>query len=472
VPIPALRCGACEDSFLDKGLIDGLAETFLAEGADIWFERELSNLPGGAGLTCPKCGSSELTKESDILDVWFDSGVSYAAVLEKRENLEFPASLYLEGSDQHRGWFHSSLLTSIGTRGGPPYKKALTHGFVVDAKGKKMSKTEGNVIAPESIIKKYGAEVLRLWVAATDYRDDIKVSEEILKRISEAYRRIRNTFRYILGNLSDFDVERDSVAFGQLEELDRLTLHKLFVLTDDVKSAYEEFEFHRIYHAIHNYCAVDLSAFYLDAIKDRLYTAKADSKERRSAQTTIYHVLDHLLRLCAPILAFTTEEAWELIPGRREKSVHLAAMPETPAEWSDNELEEKWRLLLEIKTEVSKALEGARTKKLIGHPLDAKVTIYDSKEHHKDVLADRELTLKEILVVSEVAIIMGTEKESTAEEIFNLSSTLLSGLEVSVQKAKGDKCARCWHYSESVGQEVSAPTICARCREALREDGE
>jgi len=472
VPIPALRCGACEDSFLDKGLINELTAAFETEGADMWFERELKDLPGGEGLKCPKCGSVELTKEEDILDVWFDSGVSYSAVLEKRKHLRFPADLYLEGSDQHRGWFHSSLLTAMGTRGEAPYKSALTHGFVVDGRGKKMSKTEGNVIAPESIIKKYGAEVLRLWVAAEDYRDDIRVSEEILKRLSDAYRRIRNTFRYILGNLSDFDPEKDSLPFEELDELDRLTLHRLSLLTALVRSSYERFEFHKVYHSIHNYCAVDLSAFYLDAIKDRLYTAKADSPARRAAQTTIYHVLDHLIRLAAPVLVFTTEEAWGLMPGKREKSVHLSAMPDTPAKWSDRDLEEKWGLLLEIKTEASKALEGARKAKLIGHPLDAKVTIFDSKGHHKDVLPGQEQTLKEILVVSSVEIIEERGEDTAAEGVFNLSSPLLPGLEVSVQKASGDKCARCWHYSESVGEGPSAPGICARCREALRAEVE
>ncbi len=475
VPIPALRCGACEDSFLNKGLIEGLAEAFETEGADIWFERELKDLPGGAGLKCPHCGSSELSKEEDILDVWFDSGVSYAAVLEKRANLGFPAGLYLEGSDQHRGWFHSSLLTSMGTRGVPPYRAALTHGFVVDGKGKKMSKTEGNVIAPESIIKRYGAEVLRLWVAAEDYRDDIRVSEEILKRLSDAYRRIRNTFRYILGNLYDFTPERDSVAYGELDELDRLTLHRLSVLTDTVRTAYEKFEFHKVYHSIHNYCAVDLSAFYLDAIKDRLYTARAGSRERRAAQTTIYRVLDHLLRLSAPILSFTAEEAWTLIPGKREKSVHLSAMPDTPDEWLDRGLEEKWARLLEIKTEVSKALEGARKAKLIGHPLDAKVSIgLAGGTGLTDTLQGREKTLKEVLVVSMVEIGASTEGADEAEEkeAFAFSSTLMPGLDVQVKKAEGDKCERCWHYSTSVGEDASAPTICGRCAEALRDEGE
>ncbi len=473
VPIPAIRCLDCEESFLDKGLIKGLAEAFESKGADIWYELDISDLPGGEGLRCPKCKGKALKKEEDILDVWFDSGVSYAAVLEKRENLEFPASLYLEGSDQHRGWFHSSLLTSIGTRGAPPYKAALTHGFVVDGKGKKMSKTQGNVIAPESIIKRYGAEVLRLWVAAEDYRDDIRISEEILKRLSEGYRRIRNTFRYILGNLSDFVPERDNVPYEGLEELDRLTLQRLALLNSSVKPAYKKYEFHKVYHSVHNFCAVDLSAFYLDAIKDRLYTAKAGSRERRAAQTTIYHVLDHLLRLFAPVLVFTTEEAWQLMPGEREESVHLAAMPKVPENWADANLASRWKELLEIKTEVSKALEGARKEKLIGHPLDA-VVIITYPHGIEEILKGREEALKEALVVSAVEMRCAPEREKKEEQVlkeqtFTLDSTIISGLSIDVKKASGTKCERCWHYSTSVGENNSAPTICARCSAALED---
>ncbi len=468
VPIPALRCRACSVSFLHSPFIEALARAFESEGADIWFERDLKDLPGGAGLKCPECGSEDLAKEEDILDVWFDSGVSFAAVLEKRPNLEFPASLYLEGSDQHRGWFHSALLTSVGTRGRAPYRAALTHGFVVDGKGKKMSKTTGNVIAPESIIKRYGAEVLRLWVAAEDYRDDIRISEEILKRLSEAYRRIRNTFRYILGNLYDFDPERDALSYGGLTELDRLTLHKLAGLTETVERAYERFEFHKVYHSLHNFCAVDLSAFYLDAIKDRLYTSRAGSRERRAAQTTIYHVLHHLVRLAAPILVFTTEDAWAHMPGRREESVHLASMPEAPEEWRDNALAEKWDELLRIKAEASKALEGARKEKIIGHPLDAMVVISPAPGL-EDILLGREKALEEVLVVSELRILGLGEKAETGggEAAFEFESTLIPGLGVLVKRAEGGKCERCWHYSPTVGENRLEPGICSRCAQAL-----
>jgi len=463
VPIPGLKCKTCSHTFLDKNLIAKLASAFEKEGADIWFDKPLKDLLP-EGIKCPKCASREFDKEQDILDVWFDSGVSFAAVLEKRPNLKFPADLYLEGSDQHRGWFHSSLLASIGTRGTPPYKAVLTHGFVVDGSGRKMSKSVGNVIAPQEVIKKYGAEVLRLWVSAEDYREDIRISEEILTRLAEAYRRIRNTFRYILGNLNDFDPDKDMAKYEELHEIDRLTLHRLCRLNETMRGAYTDFEFHRIYHTVHNFCSVDLSAFYLDVIKDRLYTSRASSKARRAAQTTIYHVLDHLVRLLAPILVFTTDEAWGFMPGKREASVHLAAMPEANKVWLDDKLEEKWNRLLKMKDEISKTLEGARRDKFIGHPLDAEVSINLA---HKDILKDlfqeadmqkmidllnaEKSSLEDILIISKLNII-----DKKSEEI------------IAVKKADGAKCERCWHYDTTVGAAPAHPTVCARCAEALK----
>ncbi|MFQ5442764.1 MAG: isoleucine--tRNA ligase [Thermodesulfobacteriota bacterium] len=466
VPIPALKCSGCGESFIDGAFIGTLACAFEKEGADIWFEREITELPGGEGLECPGCGSSEVVKEEDILDVWFDSGVSYAAVLEKRANLNFPAALYLEGSDQHRGWFHSSLLTSIGTRGVPPYEAVLTHGFVVDGAGRKMSKTTGNVIAPQEIIERYGAEVLRLWVAAEDYREDIRVSEEILKRLSEAYRRIRNTFRYILGNLYDFDPQKDILDYADLSELDRLALHKLTKLTERVLDAYKEFEFHAIYHAVHNFCTVDLSAFYLDILKDRLYTRGAASKERRAAQTTIYHILDCLVRLTAPILVFTSDEAWRHMPGRIDESVHLAGMPEAGKGWEDEGLAEKWTGLLEVKAEVSRALEGARKAKLIGHSLDAKAVLFPP-EGLKELLAEEEQALEEMLIVSRLSVSGSHEEAPGGENVFRFNSGEIAGLTVTIEKADGEKCERCWRFSTAVGKDPSHPTICERCLRAL-----
>ncbi|MBI5237343.1 MAG: isoleucine--tRNA ligase [Deltaproteobacteria bacterium] len=466
VPIPALKCAPCGKPFLDQRLIEKLARDFESHGADIWFEKDLKEL-APEGVQCPSCSGKEFTKEEDILDVWFDSGVSFAAVLEKRENLGFPAALYLEGSDQHRGWFHSSLLVSIGARGAPPYKAVLTHGFVVDGAGKKMSKSIGNVIAPQEVIEKYGAEVLRLWVAAEDYREDIRISEEILKRLSEAYRRIRNTFRFILGNLYDFDPEKDSIPYPELHELDRLTLHRLAKLTEKVRRAYQEFEFHVVYHSIHNFSAVDLSAFYLDGLKDRLYTCKAGSKERRAGQTVLWRLIDCLTRLLAPILVWTADEAWQFIPGKKTENVHLADMPEPNTDWIDDDLEKKWENLLDIKTElISKELEKERQAKTIGHSLDAKVTIplgndrwvqdssacvYMTVTEFKDMIKANRAPLEDILMVSELEI---DENHSTSS--------------ISTSKASGQKCERCWHYTKDIGSDAAHPAVCKRCAQALQ----
>jgi len=468
VPIPALKCRGCGESVLAPKLIENLAAQVEKDGADIWFEKDASEF-AQKGLKCPKCSGDEFAKEEDILDVWFDSGVSFAAVVEKREGLKFPADLYLEGSDQHRGWFHSSLLASIGTRGVPPYDAVLTHGFVVDGSGRKMSKSLGNVVAPQEVIGKHGAEVLRLWVSGEDYREDIRISDEILKRLSEAYRRIRNTFRFILGNLYDFDPERDSVRYEELEELDRLTLHRLTRLTEKLLRAYDEFEFHVVYHSVHNFCTVDLSASYLDIVKDRLYTSRADSRARRAAQTTMYTVLDSLLRLTAPVLVFTTDEAWGFLPGEKEESVHMASMPAVRPEWINTGLEEKWERLSAYKAEVSKALEGARQQaRIIGHPLDAQVMVY-APGKDTEMLKEEEKALEEVLIISR--LIVSDEPFAAASAgpgTFLFTSTEIEGLSVVVSKADGGKCERCWHYSTFVGKDQEHPAVCDRCAEALR----
>lgn len=470
VPIPALKCVSCGKSVLDPGLIEKLASMVEEEGADAWFGRELQEFAPG-DLACPDCGGKEFKKEEDILDVWFDSGVSFSAVLEKRENLKFPADLYLEGSDQHRGWFHSSLLASEATRSVPPYSAVLTHGFVVDGSGRKMSKSTGNVVAPQEVIGKYGAEVLRLWVAGEDYREDVRISEEILKRLSEAYRRIRNTFRFILGNLYDFDPEKNQVRYEELEELDRLTLHKLTRLAERIRAAYDDFEFHVVYHSVHNFCTVDLSSFYLDIVKDRLYTARTDSRGRRAAQTTMYHVLDHLVRLTAPVLVFTADEAWAFLPGERAESVHLSTMPETRREWLDPSLEEKWERLMEYKGEISRALEVARQQaKIIGHPLDAQAVVYPP-EKDMDLLRSEEKALEEVLIISRLIVsdqplvdaAVGTDGKSV-----KYASDEVAGLNVVVSRADGAKCERCWHFSTYVGKDQEHPAVCERCVEALR----
>lgn len=458
VPIPALSCKKCATSFLDQKLMESLADSFEKEGADIWFAKELSELLPDA-VKCPECGGTDFEKEDDILDVWFDSGVSFSAVVEKRASLQDPADLYLEGSDQHRGWFQSALLTSVATRKAPPFKSVLTHGFVVDGKGKKMSKSTGNVIAPKKIIDKYGVEVLRLWVSSEDYRDDIRISDEIIKRQSEAYRRIRNTFRFILGNISDFDPKTQSVPYGELTELDRLTLHRLTKLTERVLKAYDDFEFHAIYHSVHNFCNVELSSFYLDILKDRLYTSGTDSTLRRSAQTVIHIVLDHLLRLMAPILVFTTDEAWKLMPDTKVKSVHLSELPKVNNDWRDDELEERFKILLEIKGEASKALEAARRDKTIGHPLDAKVTIAVTNfaGNDKKRLQESARLLKDMLIVSALEVKDSVEGDGV------FASEEIEGLRVLVTKAEGGKCERCWHISPSIGEDTTHPTLCKRC---------
>ncbi|MDY6853473.1 MAG: isoleucine--tRNA ligase [Thermodesulfobacteriota bacterium] len=463
VPIIIFYCKACNYTLAKKEVIDFISDQFEKEGCDIWFSKKAEELLP-PGTQCPKCNHNDFNKEMDILDVWFDSGVSYAAVLERREDLKFPADIYLEGSDQHRGWFHSSLLTSVNTRSTTPYRAVLTHGFVVDGQGKKMSKSSGNVIAPDEIIKKYGAEILRLWVAAEDYKDDIRISDEILKRMSEAYRRIRNTCRYILGNLYDFDPSKDALKYEDLIEIDRFSLHILQKLIKKIKDAYDDFSFHVVYHSLHNFCVVDMSAFYLDVLKDRLYISKQTSKERRSAQTAMYEILNAIVRLMAPILSFTSEEVWRHLPfdGDKTESIHLTEFPPMKKEYTDQNLEDRWNRLLKIRGEVFKALEIARQDKVIGHSLDALVEIFATEEI-LDFLKSYEHELKSIFIVSKVNLLKMEEGRAqyTSEEI--------DGLKIKVNQAPGNKCERCWTYSKGIGDNEEHPNICPRCSEVLIE---
>jgi len=450
VPIVVFYCESCGHVLADQELIEFVADLFEREGSDVWFQKdEGALLP--PDTRCPKCGGDTFRKESDIIDVWFDSGVSWAAVLEKRDYLKYPADLYLEGSDQHRGWFHSALLTSAGTRGRAPYLGVLTHGFVVDGEGRKMSKSAGNVIYPDEVIENYGAEILRLWVAAEDYRDDIKLSEEILRRLSEAYRRVRNTCRYILGNLYDYDPQKDGVPYGELMELDRWALHRLENLVSRALKAYERFEFHIIYHTINNFCAVDMSALYLDILKDRLYVSPARSAERKSAQTALYEILVTLVKLMAPILSFTAEEVWGYLHGDGGGSVHLQQFPAIKGEFMDEELARRWDKIWQVREEVSKALEGARREKLIGLSLDAGLSIGLPRGLY-DVLRQYEDELKRIFIVSQVAL-------STGDDV--------KEVRVEVTKAEGEKCGRCWVYDTSVGLHPEHPTICQRCIQTI-----
>ncbi len=461
VPIAIFYCDKCETLHVNQETIDHVYALFEAHGADIWFEKEAEELLP-KGIVCKKCGNKTFIKENDILDVWFDSGVSHAAVLEQRPNLKWPADLYLEGTDQHRGWFHSSLLTAVGTRGKAPYESVLTHGFVVDAEGRKMSKSLGNVVAPKKVIDKYGAEILRLWVSASDYRDDIRISENILKQLSDAYRRIRNTSRFMLGNLFDFDPEKDAVSYESMPDIDKFALHKLQELIERTRKAYDTYEFHIIYHALYNYCTLDLSAFYLDILKDRLYTSPPESLGRRSAQTVMYNLLYSIARLMAPILAFTAEEIWNFMPERKEKeeSIHLASLPVVNESWKDDKLAEKWKLILRVRGEVTKALEEARTKKLIGHPLDAAVTI-SANEDLYDSLSPYVDELRSIFIISSASLV----KEEVLEGAYK--SIDIEGLSILVEPAKGDKCERCWVHDLSVGKNSEHPTICNRCLDAL-----
>jgi isoleucyl-tRNA synthetase len=458
VPIVAFYCTACETLVLEERVVEHVAEIFRqGRGGDEWYARAARELLP-PGTRCASCGGESFRKDSDILDVWFDSGCSHAAVLQARPELRWPAELYLEGSDQHRGWFQSSLLESVGTRDAPPYKTVVTHGFFVDGEGRKMSKSLGNVITLDELLPKFGAEVLRLWVAAEDYTQDIRVSMEILDRLADAYRRMRNTFRFLLGNLGDFDPARDRQSYARLDEVDRWILDRLARLIGRVRRAYDEYEFHTVFHSVHNFCAVDLSALYLDIIKDRLYTSRADDPRRRAAQTTCYDVFSTLARLMAPILTFTCEEAWRYLPGARAESVHLERFPEAAREWLDETLKRDWDRLLEVRREVAKALETARNGKLIGSGLEAAVRIMSAPEDLPGLLRAKRELLPTLFIVSRVELERGGAAPSVTYE-----SQDIPGLVIGVDRTRGEKCERCWTRSEHVGENAAHPTLCERC---------
>ena len=457
VPITMFYCKACDSELMTREILDHVVALVREHGADVWFERDPKELMP-AGTCCPKCGGEEFRKETNILDVWFDSGVSHAAVLEHRPNLSSPADMYLEGNDQHRGWFHSSLLESVGTRGRAPYRNVLTHGFVVDGEGKKMSKSVGNVIDSQTIIDQHGVEILRLWVAAEDYTEDIRISEEILKRLVEAYRRIRNTSRFILGNLYDFNPETDAVPYGEMAEMDRWILHRLQEVVRRVREAYEQYQFHVVYTALYNFCTVDLSSLYLDVLKDRLYTSKAGSKARRSAQTAMKEILESMVRLLAPILTFTAEEVWLALPAcpGKAESVHLKQFPEVNPDWVQAELAEKWKTLIDLKGEAAKAIETARQNKVVGHSLDTAVVVA-APPALRPLLETHLEDLRALLIVSDIRI----AEEGEIGEPFR--SAEIPGLLIGVSRAGGGKCNRCWNYSDTVGANAEHPAICARC---------
>lgn len=464
VPLPIFYCEKCNEHIINEETINAIKDLFAKEGSDAWWAKSAEEiLP--QGFVCPKCGHTHFRKESDIMDVWFDSGSSHAAVLEQREELSWPADLYLEGSDQHRGWFQSSLLTSVATRGRAPYNAVLTHGFVVDGEGKKMSKSVGNVIFPQEIISKFGADILRLWVSSADYQADIRISNDILKQLSEVYRKIRNTFRYILGNLNNFDPNTDMVSYDQLEEFDKWALLRLAQVQEKVTAAFENYEFHVMYHTVHNYCTVDLSAIYLDVLKDRLYTSGATSVSRRAAQTTMYHILKTLVVMLSPILTFSTEEVWKHMPKTADmpESVQLADWPTLSEEYKNEVLNDKWTQILDLRSEITKALEIARRDKVIGHSLDADVTIYAAGDSYAHLAALGDF-LPRLLIVSRVHLVEGTDAPQDAYRSEE------AGMAIAVVAADGEKCERCWIYDETVGQVESHPTLCKRCASVLANE--
>ena len=457
VPIPIFYCEDCKKEVITPETIAKVADIFREKGADAWYEMDAKDLMP-EGIKCSECGCTKFKKETDIMDVWFDSGSSHAAVLDEREYLNYPADLYLEGADQYRGWFQSSLLTSVATKGVAPYKTVVTHGWVVDGEGKKMSKSLGNTIIPDDVVKQYGADILRLWVASSDYHADIRVSPDILKQMSEVYRKIRNTARFILGCIPDFDPNKDCVTDDMLEEVDRYALMRLNDVVKASIDGYENFEFHMIFHAIHNFCVIDMSNFYLDVIKDRLYVEKSDSVTRRAAQTTIYRVLDTITRLVAPILAFTSEEIWKFMPhdsSCNTESVLFNEMPKPKAN-VDEALVARWDRIHLVRDDVKKALEIARTEKVIGASLDAEVNVYADGEMYDFLNSIDDLSA--VFIVSKANLIKGGEGEFKGEQ----------PIWVTVKHAEGEKCARCWKYSGDIGTDTKHPCLCARCASVLK----
>ncbi|KAF1077679.1 isoleucine--tRNA ligase [Halodesulfovibrio sp. MK-HDV] len=465
VPIIALLCKSCDEAWYDTDWVKSIVEKFAAHktGCDYWFESDIADLVP-EGLACPKCGGHHWKRSKDILDVWFDSGTSFAAVVEQRPELSFPADMYLEGSDQHRGWFHSSLLASMGTRGCPPYKEVLTHGYVVDGNGKKMSKSVGNGIEPEEVIKKYGAEILRMWASSVEYREDIRISEEILSRLVDAYRRIRNTSRYLLGNISDLTADA-LVPFEEMEPLDRYAVDLVCRAHERIQAAYTEYEFHKVYHTLHNLCTTDLSSFYLDILKDRLYSSAENSKERRSAQTAMLHIVTLLVRNMAPVLSFTAEEVFKYIPeGLKPEVETVFALSSKDLQLFSISDEERanWETMLQVRSEMTKAIEPVRKEGIVGHPLDTHITLYMAAPIAEKLEALK-TDLRSNFIVSQLST---AALEDAPADAF--ASDIVEGLKITVAKAEGEKCERCWIYSNELGSNSEHPTICPRCTNVLQ----
>lgn len=461
VPIVAFICKGCGEYLLDRKVIDYVAEIVENEGSDAFFAKDSCELLP-KGTKCEVCGENIFEKEGDIIDVWFESGVSHQFVLKIYEGFNYPSQLYLEGSDQHRGWFQSALITAIAIDNDAPYESVVTHGFVVDGEGKKMSKSLGNVISPQDVMKRYGADILRLWAASTDYHDDIRLSDEILQRLSDAYRKIRNTFRYILGNLYDFNPEMDYVQLEEMEEIDRWILSRVSLLIKAAKESYQNFAFHRVFRLFYNFCVYEISSFYLDVLKDRLYTFYKDSKERKSCQTALFEVLLALLKVLAPIIPFTTEEAWQHLSVKKEKSIHQTIWHWTDKileSWHDEKLDNKWQRLLELREEVLKAMELKRMERNIGSSLEARVILYTDKEDFLSFLKENESKLTALFITSEAKVSSDKLKDGFRSEKLPLW--------ISVERAHGSKCQRCWNYNETVGMHKEFVDICSRCIDVI-----
>jgi len=464
-PIPGFTCTGCQATLAEAKIIAHIAEFVEKQGADVWFEKTAEELLP-EGTTCAQCHSTAFQKEQDILDVWFESGVSHAAVVKQHEGW-WPANLYLEGSDQHRGWFHSALLASVTTEGKAPYRAVLTHGFVVDGDGKKMSKSAGNVVAPQDVIKQYGAEILRLWVAAQDYQEDLRISPQIIKQLAEAYRKVRNTCRYMLSNIYDYDPAVHARSMDELPELDRWALIRLNKLIRNVRQGYEQFDFRQIIHELDYYCSVDMSSTYLDILKDRLYTFPKNSALRRGSQMVLATSVVALAKLMAPILSFTAEEVWQMVPEKvkaREElpSIHMANFPEPVAVRDQQAVEANWKTLLAIRTVVQGALEQQRREKVIGSSLEGHVVI-EALPERLAFLEPYEPDLPALYIVSRVQL---RTVDSIVKDKYLVSDGEL-GLGVTVTKAEGVKCERCWNYRSSVGSRPEHPTLCDRCLEAV-----
>ncbi len=473
VPIIAFHCKNCSEVILDADLADRVADLFEQHGCDVWFEKSAKELLP-AGFKCPKCKGDDFLKEDDILDVWFDSGVSYAAVCEPNPELSpLPVDLYLEGSDQHRGWFHSSLLASVGTRGAAPYKQVLTHGYVVDGEGKKLAKSAGNYLGMDELMAKYGAEIIRMWVASENFRNDVRVDADILDSIVKTYRKVRNTYRYLLGNLYDFNPEKELLDPKDMFLLDRWLLSRLEQFQRRVKKAYADFEFHLVYHQLNNFCAVDLSAIYIDIARDRLYCEDKAGKARKSAQSAIWIALDELVRLSAPVLSFTAEEAYLEIPvkGKRAETIFELDFPKDRDEYLDEKLLEQFDRLLKVREEVSKMLDQAQKDKAsgVGHPLDAEVLIAGPEKlkaflEKFNQVQEGEENLARLFLVSYVKFADDLPDGYASGEV--------EGLKVKLSKAPGEKCLRCWTYStELSGKDDQHPETCPRCQKVLTRMG-